>query len=141
MSTKILVVVGVIVVVLAAVYFLVANQQQEGGGIRGGEVRVPTSADNAPPGSIHNLPVPDAVAAVRTRVAQEQGVDEGLVIIMTAYERDWSDACLGLAAQDEMCAQVITPGFEVTAQVSTDGSQFSYRTNADGSVLRRITTS
>ena len=135
MNTKIIVGI-VLVVVVAAVYFFSTNQQPTDGEIRNGEIQVPTSADNAPPGSLHNLPVPDAVAAVRTRVAEVSGVDEGLVIIMTAFERDWPDACLGLAAADEMCAQVITPGYEVTAQVSTDGSQFSYRTNADGSVLR-----
>jgi hypothetical protein len=98
-------------------------------------VRVPTSADNAPPGSIHNLPVPDAVSAVRAHVAQELGIDKGVVIIMSAYEKEWPDACLGLASSDEMCAQVITSGYEVTAQAQ--GAQFTYRTNANGTVLRK----
>lgn len=95
----------------------------------------PTSADNAPPGSIHNLPVPDAVAAVRTRIAGDLGISEGLVIIMTAYEKDWSDGCLGLGGPAEACLAVITPGYEVTA--SAAGEDFTYRTNADGTVLRR----
>lgn len=95
---------------------------------------VVTSADNAPEGSIHNLPVPDAVAAVRARMAEELGVSQGIVIIMTAYEMNWSDACLGLAGSDEMCAQVITPGYEVTAQAA--GEERVYRTNSDGSQIR-----
>lgn len=94
-----------------------------------------TSADNAPAGSIHNLPVPKAVAAVRTLVARELGISEGVVIVMTAYEKDWPDACLGLTKTDEMCAQVITTGYEVTVQAK--GSLFTYRTNADGTVLRK----
>ncbi len=94
----------------------------------------PTSADNAPPGSIHNLPVPPAVAAVRTLVAKEMGISEGLVIIMTAYEKEWSDGCLGLATADEMCTQAIVPGWEVTVQAQ--GKTGIYRTNADGSVIR-----
>ena len=94
-----------------------------------------TSADNAPLGSIHNLPVPRAIAAVRTLVAHELGISEDVVIVMTAYEKEWPDACLGLAAHDEMCAQVITPGYKVTVQAK--GKQFTYHTNTDGTVLKR----
>lgn len=96
---------------------------------------IPTSADNAPSGSMHNLPVPDAVAAVRSLVARELGISEGVVIVMTAYEKNWSDGCLGLAGEDEMCTQAIVPGYEVTVQVQ--GTERVYRTNADGSVIRR----
>ncbi len=95
---------------------------------------IPTSADDAAPGSIHNLPVPSAVAAVRTYVAAKLGVREGLVIIMTAFEREWPDSCLGLGARYEMvCAQVITQGWEVSAQAA--GETRTYRTNADGSEI------
>lgn len=125
-------IVAVVLILLVAGWYFVSGSN----GPSNGDGAVPTSADNAPVGSIHNLPVPDAVAAVRTKVAQEVGVDEGVVIIMTAYEREWSNACLGLATQDELCAQVITSGFEVTVQVSTTGEQFKYRTNSSGSVLR-----
>lgn len=93
-----------------------------------------TSADNAPPGSIHNLPVPDAVAAVRTKIANDLGVQEGLVIIMTAYEKTWSDSCLGLGGPAESCLAAITQGYEVSAEVQ--GQSFTYHTNGDGSVLR-----
>lgn len=94
-----------------------------------------TSADNAPPGSIHNLPVPKAVSAVRALVAKELGISEGQVIIMTAYEKNWPDGCLGLAAKTEFCTQVIVPGYEVT--IEAQGNERVYRTNADGSVIRR----
>ncbi len=95
---------------------------------------IPTSADDAAPGSIHNLPVPPAVAAVRTHVAAKLDVRDGLVIIVTAFEREWPNACLGLAASGEMCAQVITPGWEVSAQAA--GETRTYRTNVDGSQIR-----
>jgi len=94
-----------------------------------------TSADNAPPGSIHNLPVPKAVSAVKTYVAQKAGVSEGLVIVMTAYEKEWSDSCLGLGGPAESCLAAITPGYEITVQVK--GAEQKYRTNADGSEIRR----
>lgn len=94
-----------------------------------------TSADNAAPGSIHNLPVPDAVAAVRAHVAAKEGIDRGLVIIMTAFEKEWSDSCLGLGGPAESCLQVITPGWEVSAQAN--GTITTYRTNADGTSIRQ----
>lgn len=93
-----------------------------------------TSADNAPEGSIHNLPVPDAVATVRTKIANDLGIEEGLVIIMTAYEKTWSDSCLGLGGPAESCLADSFPGYEVTAEAQ--GQSFTYRTNENGSVLR-----
>lgn len=94
----------------------------------------PTSADNAPPGSLHNLPVPAAVAAARAFAASGLGVAEGEVVILSAYEKEWSDSCLGLGGAAEICAAVMTPGYEVTLQAK--GKQYIYRTNADGSVIR-----
>lgn len=131
---------GFIIIVLLAVVFILwslgkslrtENGMEDNGPPSPG---TPTSADNAPPGSIHNLPVPDAVAAVRSKIAEELEIGEGLVIIMTAYEKEWPDACLGLVGEGEFCAQVITPGYEVTAQAQ--GKEFKYRTDSDGDILR-----
>lgn len=95
---------------------------------------MPTSADGAPEGSIHNLPVPAAVSAVKARAASEAKVAVNSVIVMSAIEREWGDACLGLSGPDEMCAQVITPGYAVTVQAG--GSERSYRVNTEGTVIR-----
>lgn len=115
-----------VVVVLGALYFAMQSRS---------EPEIPTSADNAPPGSIHNLPVPEAVSAVKKYVAEKSGVSEGLVIVLTAFEKEWSDGCLGLGGPAESCIATITPGYEVTVQVS--GTVEKYRTNADGSEIRR----
>jgi hypothetical protein len=93
-----------------------------------------TSGENAPPGSIHNLPVPEAVAKARAHGASATGVPEGEVIVLTAYEKEWPNGCLGLEEKDEFCTQVITPGWEVTIQAK--GKVYIYRTNSDGSVIR-----
>jgi len=95
---------------------------------------IPTSADDAPEGSIHNLPVPDAVSAVKAFVAEMESVEEGTVIILAAYEKDWSDSCLGLGGPAESCLAAITPGYEVSVQVK--GEEQVYRTNEDGTVIR-----
>ena len=94
----------------------------------------PTSADDAPPGSMHNLPVPAAVSAVRAKIASDLGIREGIVIVMTAYERTWSNGCLDLQRPDEICTDALVQGYEVTAEAQ--GRQFIYHTNEDGSVLR-----
>lgn len=93
------------------------------------------SGEDAPPGSIHNLPVPPAVAAARAYVAQKVGVAEGQVVIMQVTEERWSDSCLGLGGIAESCLQAITPGYRVTAQ--TAGQDYILRTNADGSQIRQ----
>ncbi len=95
----------------------------------------PNSAEGAPPGSIHNLPVPAAVAAARARAAQDEGVNESQVLIQTAFEKEWSDGCLGLGGANESCIQMIVPGYEVTVMVK--GQVHVYRTNTDGSVVRK----
>jgi hypothetical protein len=121
--------IAVLLIALLVIFFFMKNN-----GEQNTVNQTPTSADNAPPGSIHNLPVPDAVAAVRTLAASDLGTSEGLVIILSAYERQWPDACLGLPEEDELCAQVITPGYEVTVQA--EGRQYIYHTNSNGSVIR-----
>lgn len=93
----------------------------------------PNSAEGAPPGSIHNLPVPQAVSKTKTYAARQFGVTEGEVLILTAFEKEWSDACLGVSKEDTMCAQVITPGWEITVMVK--GQEVEYHTNATGSSI------
>lgn len=97
-------------------------------------VETPTSADNAPEGSIHNLPVPEAVTAVKMRVASELSIDPGIVIPMSVYEKDWSDSCLGLGGPAESCLMAITPGYEIT--VLAQGNEKVFRTNLEGTVIR-----
>ena len=94
-----------------------------------------TSADDAPFGSMHNLPVPRAVSAVRTKIANDLGVREGQVIVMTAYDKTWTNGCLDLEELGEACTEALVQGYEVTAEVQ--GQSFTYHTNEDGSVLRQ----
>jgi hypothetical protein len=93
------------------------------------------SAEGAPTGSIHNMPVPVGVGAARKQLAQVLKIEENKVVIMTAYEKEWSDSCLGLGGAAESCAAVITPGYEVTMQAQ--GKTYVYRTNVAGTVVRK----
>ena len=121
-----IIVIVAIIALLGAWWLASKNNTQSG--------ETSTSADNALPGSIHNLPTPLAVSRVRSLVASELGISEGVVIVVTAYEKNWPDGCLGLGG-DKMCTQAIVPGYEVTVQAK--GTEQAYRTNADGSVVVR----
>ncbi|WP_156114062.1 hypothetical protein [Myxosarcina sp. GI1] len=85
------------------------------------EERSPSESKNLP------MPVQTAVleaAASRTSrtVAEFQ--------ILEARRRNWSDGCLGISQPDELCTQVITPGWQV---IVTDGRRnWVYRTDVLG---------
>lgn len=92
------------------------------------------SAEGAPAGSIHNMPVPAGVSAARKQLAISLKIEENKVVIMTAFPKGWSDSCLGLGGPAEICAAAITPGYEVTMQAQ--GKTHVYRTNNTGTSVR-----
>ena len=93
------------------------------------------SGEDPVPGSpVHDLPVEPAAAQARKVLASRLGIGERSIVILSVYPKDWPNACLGLEKAGEMCAQVITPGFEVT--LTAGGKTYVYRTNQTGSVVR-----
>ena len=50
--------------------------------------------------------------------------------LASAERTEWPDSCLGLARPDEVCAQVITPGYRVA--VSRGGEELEYHTDLHG---------
>lgn len=71
---------------------------------------------------------------VREHAMQEYSVSEAVVKVLRIELREWSDACLGLPSEEEMCAQVITPGYE--AEVEVAGRSVYYRLNEEGDMIR-----
>lgn len=64
--------------------------------------------------------------------------DAGPGATLTSVEAvDWPDACLGAAGDDEVCAQVITPGYRII--VEQGGETSEYHASRAGE-LRRTTT-
>ena len=76
----------------------------------------------------------NAIAAVRTYAAQRAKINESEIDIIEVNKKDWPDACLGLPSEEEMCAAVITPGYEIITKAKEQ--RFIYRTNEDGSQVR-----
>lgn len=95
----------------------------------------PNSAEGAPMGSIHNMPVPEGVSAARAALAFFLNIPESKILINEVIEKDWSDICLDIKERSEMsCSRVITPGYRVLMQAG--GKEYVYRTNMSGSIVK-----
>lgn len=79
---------------------------------------------------------PRAVLQAMDQLSDSLGVDVQNIEIVEVEQMDWPDACLGLANEGEVCAQVITPGFRVVFEVG--GQQYVFRTDREGEVIRRV---
>ena len=92
------------------------------------------TACGAEPTSTPHPDLPDAAVAARQALASEMGIAADEIEVVSFSQEDWPDACLGLAETDEMCAQVITPGWRI--ELSAEGDEYVYRTDESGESIR-----
>jgi predicted small lipoprotein YifL len=76
----------------------------------------------------------DVETAIKDTVSGEENVAPEDLEVVDVEQREWSDACLGLAEPGEMCAQVITPGWKVTLRGG--GETYVVHANEDGTAIR-----
>ncbi|GAB4456589.1 MAG: hypothetical protein Kow0070_06940 [Anaerolineales bacterium] len=76
------------------------------------------------------------VALIR-QLAENLGLAEGSVTVVSNEPVEFADACLGVAMQDVMCAQVVTPGRIVVLEA--DGIQYEYHVSDDGRLIQPAT--
>ncbi|MGV2829885.1 hypothetical protein [Myxosarcina sp. GI1(2024)] len=89
-------------------------------------VEQPEAATTSEPAT---LPVP-IQTAVLEEVARRTSRTVAEFRVLNAQRRQWSDGCLGIPQPDELCTQVITPGWQV---IVTDGRRnWVYRTDVLG---------
>ncbi len=91
----------------------------------GSQVRLESPAGTSEP--------PPPAELARQQLAVALGLLPDVLEVASALPRDWGDACLGLGAPDQLCAAVITPGYEIVLDV--DGRQITYRTDLNGHVV------
>ena len=127
-----IIVIALIVIILG--YFVVLGFNKSSVDETATEGNSPNSAEGAPEGSTHNLPVPEGVSAAKTALATRLNIDNSKILILEAMETDWSDSCLGLGGPAESCALVITPGFNILMQAN--GKEYRYRTNETGTTIK-----
>lgn len=81
-----------------------------------------------------DAPLPTVVLNATHALSAQTSVPVEEIQVIGYEQREWPDACLGLAQEDEMCAQVITPGWRVV--LSAGGEQYVFRTDETGEVIR-----
>lgn len=75
---------------------------------------------------------PPAAEGARFVLGQVLGASD--VTIVSAEAASWSDACLGLASADEICAQEVTPGYIVTLAAAE--ARYVYHVDEAGGNVR-----
>jgi heat shock protein HslJ len=96
----------------------------------------PADVNGVPDGTPGVMPdaTPDAAAEAERRLAQALGVTPNQVRLVSAQQAEWQDSCLGLGQPNEVCAQVITPGWRLMFEVG--GEQHEVRTDETGANVR-----
>ena len=72
-----------------------------------------------------------AEEAVVKQLAQNLGLEEGDISVVSNNGVEFPDSCMGVAMEDMMCAQVVTPGRIIVLEAN--GIQYEYHTSEDGS--------
>ncbi|MGB3533447.1 MAG: hypothetical protein WBA13_08005 [Microcoleaceae cyanobacterium] len=77
---------------------------------------------------------PVVVDAVFQQATEESGQPQSAFQIIDVRPNIWPDSCLGLAQPDDVCTQVLVPGWQIT--LSSGRTQQVYRTNQGGSQVQ-----
>jgi hypothetical protein len=75
-----------------------------------------------------------AVEAARQALAQELDLDASDIEVTLVMDQVFPNACLGLAEEDEMCAEVIVEGWII--ELMAQGQTYVFHSDSDGSSLR-----
>ena len=75
-----------------------------------------------------------AVGAAIAYVANELGVPQAEVTLISAEATEFTDSCFGLGGAAESCLQAITPGYIV--RLSAYGQEYEARTDEGGAAVR-----
>lgn len=78
---------------------------------------------------------PDVALNVQNQIIETMGVAAESIQIKNVEKMDWPNSCLGLPNGDEVCAEVVTPGWLLTFNI--DGKEYRYRVDQTGKVIRQ----
>ena len=77
---------------------------------------------------------PDVALNVQNQISETLAVPLESIQIQDVERMDWPNSCLGLPEGDEVCAEVITPGWLLTFNI--DNQEYRYRVDSTGTVIR-----
>lgn len=75
--------------------------------------------------------------AVIGQLAGNLGLKESDISLVSSRNVEFGDSCMGVAMQDIMCAQIVTPGKIIVLEAK--GIQYEYHTSMDGSRIQPAT--
>lgn len=74
------------------------------------------------------------VEDLKSVLAAKVGVASNEIVSVVAEPKQWTDACLNLPKAGELCAQVITPGYQV--MLRTLEKEYVFHTDRTGQAIR-----
>lgn len=78
----------------------------------------------------------DPAQRVRAALAQQLGLASEAISVVSVEPIEWPDACLGAPQPDEVCAQVVTPGYRIVLEAQ--GIRYEYHVDETGQIAREI---
>jgi hypothetical protein len=84
---------------------------------------------------LENALPPDVAVNIQNQISQTLGVTVENIQITKVEQMDWPNVCLGLPQGDEVCTEVITPGWLLTFNIN--GQEYKYRVDKTGTVIRQ----
>jgi len=78
---------------------------------------------------------PDAALNIRNQVSEILGVPVESIQLKSVEPTDWPNVCLGLPEPEEVCNEVITPGWLLV--FTAEGQEYRFRADQTGTVIRR----
>jgi hypothetical protein len=98
-----------------------------------------TSQTDVPPTQVNpnlkNVLPPDVALNVQNQISQTLGVAVENIKITQVEQKDWPNGCLGLPQGNEVCAEVVTPGWLLTFNIN--GQEYKYRVDKTGTFIRQ----
>src|SRR5687767_11153745 len=99
------------------------------------EVTEPPEPTAAPEDNVPDMETLGAAEqAAIEQLAENMGLDVTDIIFISSEETEFSDACLEVAIEGILCAQVATPGRIITLEAN--GLQYAYHASEDGSQVQ-----
>lgn len=93
-----------------------------------------TACETAATPEVENGLPAAAVLEAQTWLAEQLGVAVEDVEIVSTAQTEWTDSCLGLGGAAEICAAVITPGWQANFEVN--GAAYEVRVDETGATIR-----
>jgi hypothetical protein len=85
--------------------------------------------------NLKNVLPPGVALNVQNQISQTLGVAVENIKITQVEPKDWPNACLGLPQGNEVCAELVTPGWLLTFNIN--GQEYNYRVDKTGTVIRQ----